>query len=119
MNREQITLGDFLKAGRHAKKLSLRDVEREVDISNAYLSQLESGKIKKPSPNILHKLASLYAISYRELMQLAGYPVPELTESPVTRLASRIGPLTEAEEQALIDYLSFLRNRRNRGGSRS
>jgi hypothetical protein len=51
-------------------------------------------------------------------MQLAGYPVPELTESPVTRLASRIGPVTEAEEQALIDYLSFLRTRRDQGGSR-
>jgi len=118
MDREQITFGDFLKASRHAKELSLRDVEREVDISNAYLSQLESGKIKNPSPNILHKLASLYGVSYRELMQLAGYPVPELAESPVTRLASRIGPVTEAEEQALIDYLSFLRTRRDQGGNR-
>lgn len=119
MDNQQNSLGDFLKASRNAKQLSLRDVERQVGISNAYLSQLESGKIRNPSPNVLHKLASLYNVFYRELMQLAGYPVPEASESSATRLAARIGPVTQEEEQELIDYLAFLRARRNREGGRS
>jgi transcriptional regulator with XRE-family HTH domain len=113
MNNRQNTLGDFLKASRSVKNLSLRDVEREIGISNAYLSQLESGKIRNPSPNVLHKLASIYDISYRDLMQLAGYPVPGTSASSATKFASRIGPLTEEEEEELIDYLIFLRSRRS------
>lgn len=116
MNKQQNTLGNFLKISRNSKQLSLRDVERQIGISNAYLSQLEGGKIRNPSPNVLHKLASLYNVSYRELMQLAGYPVPGDTESSTERLAARIGPVTEEEEQELTDYLAFLRSRRNRRG---
>ncbi len=117
MDNRQNALGDSLKASRNAKKLSLRDVEREIAISNAYLSQLESGKIRHPSPNVLHKLASLYDVSYRDLMQIAGYPVPGTSEPSAMRFASPIGPLTEEEEEELLHYLAFLRARRNmRGG---
>ena len=41
--------GEFLKSARKAKRLTLREVEQKTGISNAYLSQLESGKVKQPS----------------------------------------------------------------------
>lgn len=113
------TLGSFLRAVRNQQKLSLRAVEEQSGISNAYLSQMESGKIKQPSPNILHKLCAVYEISYPEVMQLAGYPIPgEQTERQGRgTLASNIGPVTKEEEQALIEYLAFFRSRRSgRGG---
>src|SRR2546425_8968864 len=52
-------LGALLADLRTAKGLSLRQVEEATDraVSNAYLSQLENGKIQKPSPNVLHSLA--------------------------------------------------------------
>jgi transcriptional regulator with XRE-family HTH domain len=115
MNKKRNTLGEFLKACRSSEQLSLRDVERQVGISNAYVSQIESGKIRNPSPNVLHKLASLYRVPYRELMHLAGYPVPETDKASSARLAARIGPLTREEEDELVDYLAFLRARRRRG----
>ena len=71
------SLGNFLKASRQAKQLSLRDVERKTKISNPYLSQLESGKIQNPAPKVLYDLAQLYEISYVDLMRLADYPVPK------------------------------------------
>lgn len=112
-------LGSFLRAARNQKKLSLRAVEELSRISNAYLSQIESGKIRQPSPNMLHKLCEIYDISYTEVMQLAGYPIP--SEQPEEQghgsLATNLGPVTEEEEQALIEYLAFLRSRRpGRGG---
>ena len=57
--------GDYLKAVREAKNLTLRDVEKKTDVSNAYLSQLESGKVKQPSPTLLYKLAQIYEVPYR------------------------------------------------------
>jgi transcriptional regulator with XRE-family HTH domain len=59
---------------RTARRLSLRQVEVGSDraVSNAYLSQLENGKIRRPSPNVLHRLAEIYAVPYRALMEKAG-----------------------------------------------
>ena len=56
-------LGRFLAELRKAKGLTLRDVEEatrdndEIDeVSNAYVSQLENGKVTDPSPHILHMI---------------------------------------------------------------
>ena len=62
---------------RTAKGLSLREVEEATGkaVSNAYLSQLENGRIRKPSPNVLHGLADVY-VPYETLMEKAGYLLP-------------------------------------------
>jgi len=71
-------LGGLLADLRTAKGLSLRQVEEATDkaVSNAYLSQLEKGKIRKPSPNVLHSLAAVYGASYEGLMEKVGYLLP-------------------------------------------
>jgi transcriptional regulator with XRE-family HTH domain len=109
-------LGTFLRTARELKQLSLRGVEKAIGISNAYLSQIESGKISQPSPNILHKLCELYEIPYSDVMRLAGYPIPDENDEKGTRsgLPPSIGSITEEEEEALIEYLAFLRSRRSR-----
>lgn len=112
MKMKEQNLGSVLKKCREDKRLTLRDVEDDTEISNAYLSQLESNKIKKPSPNVLNKLSDLYKIQYSTLMKLAGYPVPEVTEQ--SPLYARIGETTTEEEDALVEYLEFLRAKRNR-----
>jgi transcriptional regulator with XRE-family HTH domain len=110
--------GEYLKAARQRKGLSLRAVEDAIAISNAYLSQLEQGKIKQPSPVVLNKLSQLYDLSYAEMMRLVGYPVPgddDTEEEEGLGLAARLGPVTDEEEEELLDYLEFLRSRRNKG----
>ena len=106
-------LGDFLADARKTAGLTQRQVESASGISNAYLSQLETGKVKTPAPKILHSLAKLYSVSYALLMQLAEYPLPEEAQiqepQGATRLAARIGKISPNEEEALVDYLRFLR----------
>jgi HTH-type transcriptional regulator, competence development regulator len=110
-------LGPFLAATRKSQKLSLRDVESETGISNAYLSQLETGKIREPSPINLHKLSKMYVVSYPLLLGLAGYPVPgKETKLAESSIAARLGPVTKEEEEDLAEYLQFLRSKRSRGG---
>ena len=108
-------LGALLADLRTAKGLSLREVEEATDkaVSNAYLSQLENGKIKKPSPNVLHSLAQVYVVPYEALMEKAGYLLPsENAGGRRKRLAAfAIDDLTAEEEEELLKYLAFLRSR--------
>jgi transcriptional regulator with XRE-family HTH domain len=109
-------LGAVLADLRTAKGLSLREVEEATDkaVSNAYLSQLENGKIKKPSPNVLHSLAEVYVVPYETLMEKAGYLLPsEDGGGRRKRLAAfAIDDLTAEEEEELLKYLAFIRSRK-------
>lgn len=61
--KELPDLSDFdFKRLRLEKKLTLRQVEEKTGISNAYLSQLENGKIKDPGYSTVKKLVELYGI---------------------------------------------------------
>ena len=108
-------LGALLSDLRKAKGFSLREVEEATGkaVSNAYLSQLENGKIKKPSPNVLHSLAVVYVVPYEALMEKAGYLLPsEDGGGHRKRLAAfAIDDLTVGEEEELLKYLAFLRSR--------
>ena len=114
------TLGEYLASIRKDRKMTLREVEQATSrqVSNAYLSQIENDKIRKPSPNVLHFLAETYAISFENLMDKAGYLI-SLTKSAddhhhghgrVATFAEY--NLTPEEESELLQYLEFLRSRR-------
>ena len=109
-------LGALLSDLRRVKRLSLREVEDATDraISNAYLSQLENGRIGRPSPNVLHTLAATYAVPYEGLMEKAGYLVPALDPSRPRRAplaVFSIDDLSAEEEEDLLKYLAFIRSR--------
>jgi transcriptional regulator with XRE-family HTH domain len=111
-----LELGALLADLRAAKGLSLRAVEEATGsaVSNAYLSQLENGKIRKPSPNVLHQLAEVYRVPYETLMEKAGYLLPSDAKGRGRRrrlAAFAIDDLTAEEEEELLKYLAFLRSR--------
>jgi transcriptional regulator with XRE-family HTH domain len=119
----RVELGGLLAHLRVAKGLSLREVEEATDkaLSNAYLSQLEKGKIQKPSPHVLHSLAAVYEVPYEALMEKAGYLLPsEDGGGRRKRLAAfAIDDLTAEEEEELLKYLAFLRFRATKAGNSS
>jgi transcriptional regulator with XRE-family HTH domain len=111
--------GAYLKAVREAAGLTLRQVEEQTDrvVKNAYLSQIESGAINRPSPGILYELAQVYGLSYRELLVRAGHRVPDADVKPdrqaLAGLPLRAFAQLDAEDrQALIEYAAFLRQRK-------
>jgi transcriptional regulator with XRE-family HTH domain len=119
---DQVTLGPYLRSVRESLRMKLREVEDASGVSNAYLSQLETGKIAKPSPHILHKIASVYNVSYEILMDKAGYLVrtaDKQGEDEPTIRGSRIPTkalqgLTADEEDAVLKYIEFLRYQRKK-----
>jgi transcriptional regulator with XRE-family HTH domain len=101
--------------------MSLRHVEESTDkeVSNAYLSQLETGKISKPSPHVLHTLATVYGASYENLMERAGYIAPSgAARSPGAKhgraATFSIENLTAEEEAELLKYLAWVRSQREK-----
>jgi SOS-response transcriptional repressor LexA len=70
-------LGSYLRSIRTARgnngSWSLRSVARRAGISDAYLSQLETGKVTRPFPDVLKKLADALNHPYDDLLQAAGY----------------------------------------------
>jgi transcriptional regulator with XRE-family HTH domain len=111
-------LGLYLKSVRAGTPMTLRDVEEATnkEVSNAYLSQLENGKIAKPSPNVLHALAIVYQIPYEGLMERAGYITPSAPRSKGEKhgraATFAIDNLTPDEEKELLKYLSFIRSQK-------
>ena len=86
-------LGPLIKAAREQKAITIREAEELSGISNAYLSQIENGKIQKPSPDTIGKLSKLYQVPYEMLMEKAGYSLPDYglvagddTDQPVSLL---------------------------------
>lgn len=59
---------------RHKRGLTLRQVEEITGISNAYLSQLENGKIKKPSFDTVSVLCKLYSEPLPVAGVMQGWP---------------------------------------------
>lgn len=108
------SLGVTLKKTRESISLTLRQVEDATGISNAYLSQLENDKIKKPSANVLYKLSSLYKIELNELLEAAGIIKKSdkaASSSPnhqwVNRIAFYADDLNPKEKKDVLNYIKF------------
>lgn len=111
-NEKNKTLGHVLKQARELSELALRSVEQKTGISNAYISQLENDKIKKPSADILHKLATMYKLDFNYLLQVSG--LVEKSTSKNVSLGNFVFSkenLSKDEEEELVQYLKFIRKR--------
>lgn len=112
------SLGRFIRKARLDADMTLRDVEEATgkEVSNGYLSQLESGKITKPSPHILYSLSTALSVDYESLMERAGYIVPakkrEGGKKHGRAATFSIDNLSAEEEDQLLDYLNYIRTRR-------
>tara|TARA_R110002110_G_scaffold372634_2_gene582665 strand:+ start:344 stop:817 length:474 start_codon:yes stop_codon:yes gene_type:complete len=110
------SLGQYLASIRQDRKMTLRDAEEATgkEVSNAYLSQIENDKIKKPSPNILLALSKVYKISYETLMSKAGYAVSAKNTKSRSSTRSTFAEhnISPAEEEKLLEYLQFIRSRK-------
>ncbi len=117
---QESTLGAFIRKARQDVSMTLRDVEEATskEVSNGYLSQLESGKIIKPSPHVLYALSHVLSVDYEMLMHRAGYILPNASKMKGAKLAQAdaftIDNLTADEEAQLLEYLTFLRSKKKK-----
>lgn len=56
-------LGELIAIARECKGWTLRDLERAAGVSNALISQIETGKVKDPGFSVAVRLADALGIS--------------------------------------------------------
>ena len=115
-------LSTVLKEVRSDKGLSLRKVEKDIKVSNAYLSQLETGQATKPSPELLKRLANYYGIRYEMLMEAAGYLERKASTKGGRELNAKLEAvlmsteLSKEDEERVAVFVRFLRSERRKRG---
>lgn len=110
-------LGGFIKAQRQVANLSLREMARLTDVSNAYLSQIERG-LHQPSVRVLRSLADALNVSAETLLAQAGLidedertVAEEPPAGPARTVAAILADpgLTPEQREALLSvYRSFV-----------
>lgn len=107
-----VELRRLLAARRRELGLSLRDVEEETGIKNAHLSQIETGAIERPAPNLLYELAVAYDLDFKKLMRLAGHTKRGAANRGVMLNAAfrALDELSPTQQAAAVEYLEGLRN---------
>ena len=81
------SFAEYVRELRKRNRLTLKQAEERGVASNAYLSQLERGRRKRPHPDILKRMADVYNEPLKDLLIAAGYLVSETeAKSPTERL---------------------------------
>ena len=108
------SVGSTLRFAREHHQLSLREVERRIGRSNAYLSQVERGLIKKPDPMVLLELSEIYGLDFIVLAKLAQWEVEEEdaveeeAETTTTVLIRQIMELDATQKTRVIRLVDSL-----------
>jgi transcriptional regulator with XRE-family HTH domain len=72
--KEPYMFGSYLRELRERKGVTLKQVEKATGLSNAYISQLETGVRRRlPAPDRLKILADYFNVTISELLAKAGY----------------------------------------------
>jgi len=105
-------LGAFLRQQRALARLSVREMARQANVSNAYLSQIERG-LHAPSLRVMRALADALDVPVEDLVHLSDtddQPTSGTTPSNDVEAAIKRDPrLTEAHKQALLGvYRSYV-----------
>lgn len=91
---------------------TLRVVSAKTGISNAYLSQLESGEAARPSPEKLHALADYYEVPYESLMREAGYirraaegEAPDVSAFEMQLMSMKLNPDEQDQVVRFVEHV--------------
>jgi transcriptional regulator with XRE-family HTH domain len=106
---EAPAIGTVLRRAREHQKLSIREVERRIGRSSAYLSQIERGVIRQPDPVVLIELAELYRLNFMTLARWAGWanePQDSTKSSNSTSLLVR--QILELDDKQRAEVLAYV-----------
>jgi transcriptional regulator with XRE-family HTH domain len=104
-----MALRDNLRKHRERSRKSLQQVADDVGASKAHIWELETGRAKNPSIELLTKLAKTFDVSVSDLIdENPGAP----DDSPeLVALYRELKELSEADRKAIQNMMDHFRNR--------
>ena len=110
------TLAKLIREARLARNLSQRKLSSILNMSDAYASHLESGRIQ-PTVQTLRNIASTLRLPYGRLALLAGYLDKDVYDTPNTqdymKRLTDIGDLNDEEWKSVLDLARYIRSKRH------
>jgi transcriptional regulator with XRE-family HTH domain len=108
--RENIMeIGEHLFSLRQKSGKSLQEVADKVGVSKAHIWELEKGRSKKPSFDLVRRLASHYGVSVDVLTGDTAEPEPQ--DLQVDRIHRALDELTERDRNVVEDMIRLLRTK--------
>jgi transcriptional regulator with XRE-family HTH domain len=106
-----MALSDKLKVLRTRTRKSLQDVADEVGASKAHIWDLETGRAKNPSIELLTKLAKCFDVSVAEL--IGEHPQGQDEQPELVAMYRELKELSEEDRKAIQTMMDHLRKREN------
>lgn len=98
-----IALGEFIRSQRIKKDIGLREMAKMLDISSAYLSNLESGKHAMANPLLLKRISEILGIDHLKLYKMVGYTNKDLDD--ILEFNSEQGPIKHKKMDSIMSAL--------------
>lgn len=110
-DHEPVTLGDYIRHAREERRLSARKLSTELQMHPSYISRVEAGIFRQPSPEKLQRIASHLGLDYSSLCALAGYSVPGLPSFPAYLRIKY--DMSDEDASRIVEYFELLRSHHN------
>ena len=107
-----MTLASKIKELRLKKNKSLQQVADSVGASKAHIWDLETGKSKNPSIDLLTKLAKCFGVSVAEL--IGENPAAKDVDPQVVAMYRELKDLSPPDRQAIQAMMDHLKSRKPR-----
>ncbi len=110
-----MSLGSRIRELRAERHLTQIELAKKAGLSPSYISKLEADRYRRPSADVLLRLASALNVVVEELYRAAGYPVPadEIppTDPELALYLSRIGKLSSHDQKIIKDVIRSMLER--------
>jgi|ERR1700733_4414375 transcriptional regulator with XRE-family HTH domain len=104
-----MSLAAKLKQLRMSKKLSLQDVADQIGASKAHIWDLETGRSKNPSIELLTKLAKVFSVSVADI--IGENPSGEDEEPQLKAMYRELKDLSPSDREAIQQMMDHLISR--------
>jgi transcriptional regulator with XRE-family HTH domain len=104
-----MSLAAKLKHLRMGKRLSLQDVAHQIGASKAHIWDLETGRSKNPSIELLTKLAKVFSVSVADI--IGENPSGEDEEPRMKAMYRELKDLSPSDREAIQQMMDHLISR--------
>ncbi|MFC7802862.1 helix-turn-helix domain-containing protein [Bacillus subtilis] len=119
-DRGMFELSTYLKTKRKQYGMTQTELAERTGLTSAYISQIENGKRKKPSREVIKKFAKVLSIPNIEVMQLLEFIADEADETKNAQEPAKniqwfdITGLSEKDIQHIQEQIELLKIRAER-----